>query len=364
MKSLAQQAQPLYLSLANSIESRILEGVYPLHSRLPAERELAKEFSVAVMTARQGFGLLVQKGFLQRDRIKGTIVVRNEVAAANVAVIFGDSVTAESAHYYRGILSRLNDGAMARRWNLRYYDELNRDAFPEECVRKNEELLLKDHRSDPFNGLIVSSPGEESIIPQEMVGLIPVAIAESASPDTDVCPDYEHFGSEAIRVLHESGCRRMFFFCSHWITQKPPESIFAVIQEAQNRSLVMPGIHCQKLHSQGYAMEKEIFENFQALMRQWAERGEAFPDGLIFNDDITLRSVIPAILQSGVVIPRDSRIFCLGSEDHRFHYGVPVMRYELSQAKVASHLLGALERRLQKQEAPPTLTLRGSLFLE
>jgi DNA-binding LacI/PurR family transcriptional regulator len=316
------------------------------------------------MTARQGIGLLVQKGFLKRDRVKGTIVVRNQVAAANVAVIFGDSVTAESAHYYRGILNRLQEGAMARRWNLRYYDELNREAFSEECARKKAELLLKDHLGDPFNGLIVFSPGEESIIPHEMAGVLPVAIAESGCPDTDIYQDYEHFGSEAIRVLHESGCQRLFFFCSHWITQKPPESIFAVISEAQNRNLTTPGIHCQKLHCQGYAMEKEIFESFQGLMRKWEERKEPFPDGLIFNDDITLRSVIPAILQSGVRIPADTRIFSLGSEDHRFHYGVPVIRYELSQAQVATHLLNALGQRLQQKDAPPTLCLRGALVLE
>jgi GntR family transcriptional regulator len=65
---------PTYYLIKNLIRKRILDGTYPLGTKIPSEMELSEEFGVHRLTARHALTLLVQEGYLERFRKRGTFV--------------------------------------------------------------------------------------------------------------------------------------------------------------------------------------------------------------------------------------------------------------------------------------------------
>ncbi len=65
---------PLYLQISEWLIQRIVSGEWALDSNLPAELELCQEFGVARGTVRQALGELERKGYIRRERGRGTFV--------------------------------------------------------------------------------------------------------------------------------------------------------------------------------------------------------------------------------------------------------------------------------------------------
>ncbi|MEV7990726.1 GntR family transcriptional regulator [Streptomyces sp. NPDC086077] len=60
----------------STLRSRLLDGEYPLHSLLPAERDLAAELGVARDTVRSVLTELANEGWVERRQGSGTRVIR------------------------------------------------------------------------------------------------------------------------------------------------------------------------------------------------------------------------------------------------------------------------------------------------
>lgn len=67
---------PLYHQVSRILRQRIVDGTYPIGSRLAAEPELAAEFGVARATIRQAVAELVEAGLLSREQGRATFVLQ------------------------------------------------------------------------------------------------------------------------------------------------------------------------------------------------------------------------------------------------------------------------------------------------
>ncbi len=358
-----------YVALAQALQAKILNGDYSVGEKLPTEKELAVQHNVAVMTVRQGVGLLVQKGLVERRHGLGTFVLRTSQAKANVALLFGDCLSVESAHYYRALVARFEAGTNLRQWNLRQYDRLNREMFPASFCNQREQTLLSDHRHEPFSGLIEMTPGVSPIIPRELIGVIPQVRSEPGSRHSDIASDELGFGTKAVEHLVQAGCRRLLYFATAWESpgqvMKIPAKVDVVMDVSRRHGLPPVSVHVEPVRTQGYEMERQLFERFAQLVRGWNQPGKTAPDGIIFHDDIALRSVAPAMLQAGIVVPRDMKVFCAGNEDIRFHYGFPIIRYEISPRRIVDHLLSVLDRRINGETGViPPFRSKGKIAVD
>lgn len=72
-------SRPLYLQLADGIETAVRDGVLPPGSRIENEVALSKRLGLSRPTVRQGIQELVDKGMLVRKRGVGTQVVESRV---------------------------------------------------------------------------------------------------------------------------------------------------------------------------------------------------------------------------------------------------------------------------------------------
>lgn len=69
----------LYLEIADSIKEKILDGFYPIDSKIPTENELELEYNVSKITIRRAVGILVSEGYLEKGSGKGTVVISNRL---------------------------------------------------------------------------------------------------------------------------------------------------------------------------------------------------------------------------------------------------------------------------------------------
>lgn len=79
---------PLYSQLKELLRTRILDGTYPPHSRMPSESELGQAHGVSRITVRQALGDLQKEGLIFKIHGKGTFVAKPK-AFQNVSTLQG-----------------------------------------------------------------------------------------------------------------------------------------------------------------------------------------------------------------------------------------------------------------------------------
>jgi GntR family transcriptional regulator len=70
----AEDRQPKYLRIHAELRDRITSGQWPAGTSLPAQRDLAGEFGVSIMTLRQALQLLTDDGLIAARHGSGTYV--------------------------------------------------------------------------------------------------------------------------------------------------------------------------------------------------------------------------------------------------------------------------------------------------
>lgn len=74
-----QSAIPIYVQIEDYLKEQIAQGVYPVKSLIPSERELTDMFGVSRMTVRQSLTNLVKDGLLYREKGRGTFVAEEKM---------------------------------------------------------------------------------------------------------------------------------------------------------------------------------------------------------------------------------------------------------------------------------------------
>jgi len=70
----------LWTAVADHLAARIETGDLTPGARLPAERDLAAEYGVSIMTTRHAVRVLRERGLLVTFASKGTFVTRRELS--------------------------------------------------------------------------------------------------------------------------------------------------------------------------------------------------------------------------------------------------------------------------------------------
>ena len=70
----SEKSSPLYRQLLVTLRAEIMNGTYPVHSKIPSEQELCDSYHVSRVTVRTALAGLVEEGMLERYQGKGTFV--------------------------------------------------------------------------------------------------------------------------------------------------------------------------------------------------------------------------------------------------------------------------------------------------
>ena len=92
--------RPIWLQLAEQLTRRIITGVYPPGSRLPAVRELAAEAGVNPNTMQRALAQLEQDGLAKADRTAGRLVTQDTAVLNRVR---GDQAQVVIHQFYQSM---------------------------------------------------------------------------------------------------------------------------------------------------------------------------------------------------------------------------------------------------------------------
>ena len=123
---MAEKELPKYQVIANDLLNKIQTGFYPQNTIIPPETVLADKYQVSRPTMRQAISLLVNQGYLERKRKRGTLVKKVKIEQ-------------EFTHLIESYSAEMSAKGIYPKTNLLYFDE--EKATPEVC--KNLQLPEK-----------------------------------------------------------------------------------------------------------------------------------------------------------------------------------------------------------------------------
>jgi GntR family transcriptional regulator len=97
--------QPKYLRIHAELRERITGGRWPAGTALPAQRELAEEFGVSIMTLRQAVQLLADEGLVDLRHGAGTFVTARYAYELGHLRSFADDLAAQGAQISTRLLA-------------------------------------------------------------------------------------------------------------------------------------------------------------------------------------------------------------------------------------------------------------------
>jgi len=96
---------PLYQQIRQHLLDKIQSGNWQLNHQIPAEEQLARDFSVSRMTANKAIRDLVQQGYLVRQPGVGTFVADRKVESSLVDVYnIAEEVVSRGHRYHNEVL--------------------------------------------------------------------------------------------------------------------------------------------------------------------------------------------------------------------------------------------------------------------
>jgi GntR family transcriptional regulator len=101
----AEDRQPKYLRIHSTLRELIISGQWPSGSPLPAQRELADEFGVSIMTLRQALQLLTDEGLIEPRQGSGTFVAAHYAYDLGHLRSFAADLTAQGAEITTELLA-------------------------------------------------------------------------------------------------------------------------------------------------------------------------------------------------------------------------------------------------------------------
>ncbi|MEH7442195.1 PLP-dependent aminotransferase family protein [Bacillus sp. JJ1122] len=146
---------PKYQMIINFIKDQIMNGTWPVGSKLPSQRELAKQFAVNRSTVVTALDELTAEGLVEGKLGAGTIVVNNtwSLMRSNVPVNWNEQVHFGSHQASLGTVQAINLAESDESMIQLSKGELSKDLFPleemKEVISKVGKELMPFGYEDP-----------------------------------------------------------------------------------------------------------------------------------------------------------------------------------------------------------------------
>lgn len=196
--------QPVHLLIRTRILEVLRDGELATGDKLPAEPEWADQLGVSRMTLNKVLVSLVQDGWLERVKGKGTFVAdRGAETKLKIGIVIAEDLQGAINNYYFGSLYfGLVDGAAEH-------------GCQTDLIRL-QNLVQDPSLADGFDGLVVINPPQPYVRALAELGASghPMVLLGSTWPGTEFsCIDSDNVLAAAMAVRHltELGHRRIDF---------------------------------------------------------------------------------------------------------------------------------------------------------
>lgn len=330
-------------TLKKEILEQIIKGELKPGEKLPSERELALQKSLARGTVGRVLRELEEEGFIITIRGKGRFVkdFRDRQRTMTIGVVFWDF--AHSIHPVGiELLKGIEEVISEKGYRVIIYSAKNAPSLP-----PSKSVVLKVVPTERVDGLIVASqelPAEGIMRASHLLPI--VACNLSLSPQIpQVLADYAWVGYRGVEHLVERGCRKIALI-NAWETFP----IARNLQEGYRLGLERFGITFSRSYVRtgyydfdcGYQLAKSLLELVEF-------------DGLICADDFLAAGAIRAIRDAGLSVPQD--IAVIGCNDLPIARMIepPLTTFRIDFQEMGREAARLLLQLLEKEEIKETL---------
>jgi DNA-binding LacI/PurR family transcriptional regulator len=291
----ASRGADKYTFIANEMRRRIASGEFLPGSQLPHRAALEETFQVSKVTLQRVMNLLIEDGFIDATRRKGSFVAVNPPHLSRYALVFQGTPYGEQL-WTRFWMSLVNEAS----WRERQ-DHSSIPIFygVDDCIESDESRKLAmevaEHR---VAGIIyVANPRRHTISPllSQLSG-VPRVVVQSTAREGMPCitVDYNSFIRRALEFLHARGRRRVAFIC-------PPDFAEEMGGFMQEQAAAC-GMETRPYWIQGVGLEAPFAaRNCVHLLMMNAASGER-PDALVITDDNLTEAATSGLVAANVKV--------------------------------------------------------------
>lgn len=205
-----------YQRIAEELRNKIEQKEYPIHTPIPSEAALQKEYEVSRHTIRQAIAVLVNEGYLRKEKGSGTYVEANANQApksSNENKTIGVITTYVSDYIFPSIIRGIEKTLGEQGFSLLLSSTNNDYQREKECLEQMlqqqvQGLIVEPTKSNQFN------PNLGFYLDLKAKG-IPVLMINTGYEELDfpkICVDDTQGGFLATEALIKKGHRELLLF--------------------------------------------------------------------------------------------------------------------------------------------------------
>jgi len=192
------------------VSEKIRNGEYG--EKLPSVRELAKNFSVNVITLRKALSPLVGDGVIYTEKGKGIYINSKKRTCIGIIGSTHEKSLFDKGEYFGDIFSGMLENI-----------EKNNDFFSYQSKQRNRTYLEIIRENSSVAGLVIFAPGkaEENEL-RDIIEKIPFIVVGTTTMDkTFNCIDSDNYNDsmEAVRKLIKEGNKRILFLSDRLLSR-------------------------------------------------------------------------------------------------------------------------------------------------
>ena len=351
---------------AETLRRRIWKGVYPPHTFLPSERQLAEELNCGRRAIRIALGRLVAEGLVARAHGRGVRVLPSAERQSQCTVGVAYLADPPGQVFMAQETNLLLTGIQSALFEKGYRHEVVLLTTPEMAAQPGRENCLPlseiSGMTERFGAcLFLESLGTEDHIRQLAEGGFPVAIANLEDDAVDVSATWvDHHGAtvQAVNTLLSLGHRRIAF-----LGRTPGTHFYGRALDGYCEALKTAGV-ARRDADIGLCGKTDALSAYLET-RRFLDQAEP-PTALVAARDILAEGACKAIEEAGQVVGRD--ISVIGFDDFSWPQNPPFLTtfrepcFEMGAAAVEILLRQIAEGApsTEKREIPAPFVLRKS----
>jgi len=343
---------PLYRSITDVLRKQLTEGDLAAGSRMPALRELAKQFNVSTITVRQALRTLEQEGRLHCIPGVGTFVrptiprrvTTDQINVAFVTIEIEGAFTSEIAH-------SVEEECQQRGWSVQLF---NAQGVPQLEARNLSRLT----KSGANAAIIVPVHDNDNL--EEMVKLklahFPFILVDrpiSGLKVDVIASNHEKGAYLATEYLLNHGHRRILI-----VTEEPESSAVAARIRGYEQALIDNGL--EPLREWKAWIDQETAIQGEREKRRWLAGFEAiipllkksmFPVAVFAHNSYSGWGVFEACRELKLKVPQDVSIICFDDTEFLRALTPPMTTIAQRTYEIGKLAVQTLEQRLSQENA-------------
>lgn len=332
--------KPKYEQLADKLREMILAGDYLENEMIPSENILQETYQLSRHTVRQAIGILVNEGFLRKERGSGTYVSRPDNQPRKKSKTIGVIMTYLSNYIFPSIIRGMEQELSSQGFSLLLGTTNNDHEQERDCLKRMMEqevdgLIIEPTKSNQYNPNLAYY----------------VAIKERGIPFLMINAYYEELDVQALYVNDtQSG-----YLATNHLIQQGHEKILLLtkIDDLQGKyrmkgfikAIEKAALNIEADEIVTYTTETKI-RVLDSLVSRLTRSDNQVTGIVAYNDEIAYE-LIDELMRKGMSIPKDISI--VGNDDSALATGgrVPLTTLTHPQEEMgrlaAQYMIAAIE---------------------